>query len=194
MLKNIFFATTNEGKCATLKDNLGEEFKVTMIDLDITEPQADTVEEIVTFKGDTAFQLIQKPVIVQDSGFVIPALNNFPGPYIKYILDSIGVEGLLKLMKGVTDRRCYFIGCTCYTDKDSQHIFTFKSDEGTLSEDIRGETDPKAWGGLWHVFIPSWSETSTYSEMGIDVINQQLKDSKHKTDLEQMADYLKTNQ
>ena len=53
---------------------------------------------------------------MQDSGFVIQELNGFPGPYTKYVLATIGVDGLLKLMEGQPNRRCGFAACVGFAD------------------------------------------------------------------------------
>merc|ERR1712100_713437 len=93
-------------------------------DLKLPEIQGDTVAEICHAKAEAAFASLQRPVVVQDSGFAIAALSGFPGPYTKYVLQTIGVEGLLKLMEGQEDRRCGFVACVGFADEDGQvHVF-----------------------------------------------------------------------
>jgi len=58
--------------------------------------------------------MVGKPLIVQDSSFHIRSLNGFPGAYIKYALKTIGLEGILKLLEGIEDRRAYAEGALTY--------------------------------------------------------------------------------
>lgn len=140
---------------------------VDMIHIDLPEIQGDTVAEICRAKIAEAFRLAPQmaPLVVQDSGFAIHALRGFPGPYTKYVLSTIGVDGLLKLMEGETDRRCGFVACVGHADAEGEiHIFEEPRQYfGTLSE-RRSSTRPegdavgRAWGGtanqLFEVFIP----------------------------------------
>ena len=54
-------------------------------DLDIDEIQSDSISKIAEDKAKKAFAILQEPLVVSDSGWEIPALNNFPGPYMKYV-------------------------------------------------------------------------------------------------------------
>jgi XTP/dITP diphosphohydrolase len=46
-----------------------------------------------------AFEKCGLPIIVEDAGLFVEALNGFPGPYSSYVYKTIGNEGLLKLME-----------------------------------------------------------------------------------------------
>ena len=74
---------------------------IDMIQIDLPEIQGDTVADICRAKTAEAFRLAPQlaPFVVQDSGFAIHALRGFPGPYTKYVLSTIGVDGLMKLME-----------------------------------------------------------------------------------------------
>lgn len=189
--KTINFITTNKGKVSTFQNKLGEDFIVKQTNLNIIEPQADSVEEIVSIKASSAYSQLKQSIVVQDTGFIIPDLNNFPGPYIKYILDSIGIEGILNLMKDKEDRSCYFIGSSCYQDKDGQKIFTNQGKAGSITSEIRGELPENAWSPLWQIVIPSWSNGLTYAEIGADGMKNRESTSKGKSDIEQLANFLK---
>ena len=52
--------------------------------------QAFELSELFIEELGWAQPSLRKPVVVEDSGFVIDALNGFPGPYIKYALATIG--------------------------------------------------------------------------------------------------------
>ena len=63
-------------------------------------------------------------MIVQDSGLVIKDLKDFPGPYTKYVSQTIGCSGILKLLEGKIDRSCGFTACLVFIDEAEQvHVF-----------------------------------------------------------------------
>jgi XTP/dITP diphosphohydrolase len=155
MKKEITFITSNTGKVATLRNKLDpEQFEVIQESIDLPEIQADTVKEIAIAKAEYAFELLQKPLIVQDSGFCIPALNNFPGPYVKYVWDKLGSDGFLKLMDGVEDRRAYFDKVVTYIDTTGVYSFRQEAEMGTLATEKHEIISDQAWGGLWELYIP----------------------------------------
>ena len=109
------FITTNQGKIRSLQGALdGYDVEVRVQKLDLTEPQYDTVKEVSAFKARQAFERLREPVLVEDGGFVIEALNGFPGVYTKFALKTIGAAGILKLLAGESNRRARFIGCASY--------------------------------------------------------------------------------
>ena len=92
----IHFVTGNSGKFATMKkyaDAAG--IAALQKDIPLIEPQAETTHEISASKAKQAFAILQTPLCVHDAGMHIDALNGFPGPYVKYMLKTIGIEGLL---------------------------------------------------------------------------------------------------
>lgn len=113
------------------------------------------IEEISREKARVAFEKLQKPLIVHDAGFYIDALKGFPGPYIKHVGDTIGAEGLVKLMEGVADRRAHFKSTISYVDEKGQ-IQTFVGDieQGSIAEKMYDEHMERAWGEPWKIYIP----------------------------------------
>ena len=67
---------------------------------DMNEPRSDDVKYISKFKVLEAYKLVNKPCISQDSGFWIDELNGFPKAFINFVLETIGIKGILKLMEG----------------------------------------------------------------------------------------------
>jgi len=125
-------------------------------DLPLVEPQADTIEDVALSKAKQAFQLLGTPVIVEDGGFCIDELSNFPGPYTKYILQTIGVTGLLNLARGLPLRTCHFRSTLVYLDEREQaHTFVDDRGIGTLAATIDKTPCPEAWSDLWRIFIPA---------------------------------------
>ena len=71
---------------------------------DLLELQLKTGEEIARHKAQQAFEQLQTALLVNDDTWEIPALNNFPGPYMKQCNDHLTGADWIRLMHGVSDR------------------------------------------------------------------------------------------
>lgn len=122
---------------------------------------------ITVDKAIAAYNNIEKPLIVMDTGFYIKNYPNnpgFPGAFIKTnLLDTIGINGLLENMKKVTDRSCLLKECLAYYDGDNFKVFE-SSQEGTLASSEHQDTEIDKYTKLFGVFIPD-GYSKTVSEM-----------------------------
>ncbi|MEO5949125.1 MAG: non-canonical purine NTP pyrophosphatase [Candidatus Saccharimonas sp.] len=161
-MNTIIFATSNDGKVATLKRALEDAGVMTAIEqktLELIEPQADTALEVARSKAMQAYRLLHQPVLVDDSSFHIEALRGFPGPYIKYMQDTVGVDGIIEFMEGKTNRNAYFTSHLVYIDQDGEEFcFSDAPYYGTIALAVDATERAKAWGPLWKIFIPSWTD------------------------------------
>lgn len=151
-MKEIIFVTSNKGKIATAQKDL-KNIKVLPYNALLIEPRSDDIREIAEQKVYQAFEMVKKPCISLDSGFFIQELKGFPRAYVNHALDTIGIEGILKLMEGVNNRYCEFKSCLAYYDGNTIKFFESKS-PGRLSESIKGDDNEAKWSDLWHIFIP----------------------------------------
>lgn len=155
-MQAINFITSNKGKFLALEralkaENAGE-VEVVAQDLDLLEPQFDTVKEVSLYKAQRAFEMLQKPVLVEDGGFCIAALNEFPGVYTKYVIKTIGADGIIKLLEGVEDRRARFISYATYIDAaGTVRQFERKGGEVDICCRKVNIDSPYAWSELWKI-------------------------------------------
>lgn len=157
-MHKIYIVTGNKGKRASMQKALnGLPFEVEMIDPEqhgIYEPQHEDVAVIARSKAKQAWDILQKPLLVEDGGFHLLAFNNFPGAYSKPVWEGLGLDGFVKLMDGVEDRRCFFKGALCYVDeKGQQHLFE-EENHGVFSETV-SKPHPKQWSDAWRIFKPN---------------------------------------
>ncbi|MGG3915417.1 non-canonical purine NTP pyrophosphatase [Rossellomorea vietnamensis] len=151
-MKEIIFVTTNKGKITSAQKELAN-IKVLPIEAELSEPRSDDIKEIAKQKVLQAYAIVKEPCIALDSGFFISALNGFPRAYVNHMLDTIGIEGILKLMHGEKNRACEFRSCLAYYDGEEIRFFESKS-SGIISEKIRGSENVNSWSDLWYIFIP----------------------------------------
>ena len=120
----LTIVTSNANKALEVAAFFGGALEVTHISLDIPEHRSDDVGEIAKGKAQYAYEHLHTPLIVDDTGFSIDALNGFPGPYAAYILHTIGNTGILKLMDCVKNRGAHFTTAIAFADESDIHVFT----------------------------------------------------------------------
>ena len=123
--------TGKAGKAAEVAAFFGGLLEVDHVALEIPEHRSNDVGEVARGKAQFAYRQLKIPLIVDDTGFFIDALNGFPGPYAAYVLDTIGNTGILKLMEGISDRNARFTTGIAYADEGGIEVFT-----GTLEGKI----------------------------------------------------------
>lgn len=153
----INFVTGNAGKVVTMQKHVSKYgFEVVQTKLSLVEPQANNAEAVALSKAMQAFKILKESVIVEDSAFHIDELKGFPGPYIKYMMQTIGAEGILNIAKNLKNRTCRFTNAMAYIDSDGvPRTFIEKGDAGTLSESMDHTPDDEAWSDLWRIFVPN---------------------------------------
>lgn len=167
-MEKIIFVTGNKGKQENANRNLKKyNLEVTCLDLDIIEPNVNDIEYIAASKVLQAYKMVNKPCVSLDAGFYIPNFPNqpnFPGAFPKReLLDKIGINGLLDIMKDTKNRECYFKECLAYYDgSDIKYFYGFS--EGSLSLKKMGIDQSNKWSDLWYIFIPK-NCTKTLAEM-----------------------------
>jgi len=152
--KKITFVTTNSGKVESLRNKLGNNVILNQISLSLPELQYDTGSKVVLWKAKEAFKIVKKPLLVQDSSFHINAFNGFPGSYIKYVLKTIGIKGILEIMSNKADRSCYFEDAIGYTENGKDVKVFVSLNKGKLSKKIDKVNNKQKWSDLWKIFIP----------------------------------------
>lgn len=140
-MSEILFSTSNPEKTLIAKTICSAKgLNVEQISLDIDEIQGEDPKVIVEDKVRKAYQKIKKAVVVSDDSWDIPALNGFPGPYMKSLNHWFKAEDFLRLMDGINDRTIIIHQYLSYFD--GKNIYTFKNDfSGKVTLEPRGKND-----------------------------------------------------
>ncbi|MDO8474054.1 MAG: RdgB/HAM1 family non-canonical purine NTP pyrophosphatase [bacterium] len=179
-MDSLYFVTSNQGKLEEAKMILG--MPIIFARVDLVEIQSLDLEEIAKDKTRRAFEFIQKPLFVDDVGLYIEAWNGFPGPFIKYLTDAVGNEGLLKMMENEINRNVIARLIIGFHDGKDIHAFIGET-KGTLAKESRGEN-----GFGWDsVFIPKGID-KTYAELSME---QKSTFSHRRIALENFRNYLR---
>ena len=165
------FITGNANKVAEVKVMLQGYLDVRPEAPELPEVQG-TIEVVSTAKCKQAVDQVQGPVLVEDTCLIFNALSEkrpdgsegiqLPGPYIKWFLKSMGVEGLPKLLADFEDKSAQAVCTFAYAAGPGQVPTLFEgrtsvSDTRRAVECIDDETgiycEPKRAHEFWYVTI-----------------------------------------
>jgi inosine triphosphate pyrophosphatase len=151
------FATSNPGKLREASALL--HVPVEPIAIELEEIQASTVEAISLHKLQQAIAAAGGPVFVEDVALGFDALGGFPGPYVKWLLDAAGGEGVGRIASGLKDARGAAICHLSYWDGSDVHSFAGACRGRLLAE-------PRGSGGFgWDAWFLPDGHDRTYAEM-----------------------------
>lgn len=189
---DLYFATTNSGKLQSALRSLENSFKIVQMDnLEISE-ELQSVQEIASHKARVSYAVLCKPVIVDDSCFVIPSQNGYPGVKVARELKERGLGHFLQIARG--DPRgyvdAYWEMTVGYFDSTlvKPQLFTSKV-EGKLIGEHRGEKKEFMKSPLGYAFIVKNSpQDKTIAEMTEEEYKMYATTDRWKT----LGDFLKS--
>lgn len=164
--KVIYFVTGNNYKFIEVSD-LFEKESVNYIlmqkDLNPIEIQADSIKDVATYKLNSIKSEIKSSFFIEDAGFFVDnPLKGFPGVYSSYVLNTIGNEGILKLIDDFNLSKAQFIAVIALYFKPLDKIIYFNGIvKGKVSNRIRG----KGGFGFDPIFIPDLIPNKTFAEL-----------------------------
>lgn len=149
--------TGNRDKLAEAESILG--FRPDAYELDLPEIQSLDMVEVLREKGREAWRRLRRPVVVEDTGLELAALNGFPGPLVKWMLDAVGAAGIARTAHALGDPRATASTAILFQDGETAIIGEGRVD-GRLAPEPRGEH-----GFGWDtVFMPRECR-ETYAEL-----------------------------
>jgi XTP/dITP diphosphohydrolase len=163
-LTEFFFATGNSHKVQEARAALSQ-FNIGVQKLDEfqkLEIQHLDLEEIASSALALIISRTNKPVLVEDSGLFIHQLNGFPGPYSSYVFETLGHEGILRLLEEAKTRKAEFRSSVAFGINGKWAATFSSSTEGTILMQPRGENG----FGFDPIFVPLWT-SKTFAEMSL---------------------------
>jgi len=161
--KIILFISGNFHKFEEIRSILNPMgITVGMLRIKGKEIQSDHTNEIAENSAKEAFNRCHLPLIVEDAGLFIDALEGFPGPYSAYVYKTIQNKGILKLMENIQNRKATFYSTIVYhSQKTGSQFFEGKIEgEITLTEHKNDNSE----FGFDPIFQPDQSK-KTFAEM-----------------------------
>jgi len=158
-------------KVAYLKKALGIELEHHKLDLD--EIQSVDPIEVIEHKVKQAFNVLQKPVLVEDTSLFFNALDGLPGPFIKFFVTAKnGQEIMCRMLDGFNDRSAYASAVYAYYDGIKMHVFEGRLN-GTIAQSPRGGGgygwdavfEPEGYGGLTRAELSPELDVESYMKI-----------------------------
>ncbi|HVR98800.1 MAG TPA: non-canonical purine NTP pyrophosphatase [Thermoanaerobaculia bacterium] len=149
--------TGNPGKLEEARRITEINFEAAAVDL--PEIQSLDYLEILRGKAAQAWELLHRPLVVEEAGLDLAALNGFPGSLVKWMLQAVGAEGISRTALAVGDTRaaarCFLI----YKDGDREIVATGTT-FGKVVFPARGD---KGFG--WDPIFQPDGEANTFAEL-----------------------------
>lgn len=153
----VILVSSNPNKAIEAERILG--MPLLRVNLTLPEIQAATIEEITSHKLETAKSRGYHRLIVEDVSLGFVHLGDFPGPYVKWLLESAGGKGLGALAFALNDRSAVARCCVGYWDGQSVRLFT-GAVAGQVLVEPRGAQD---FG--WDAWFQPEGQQKTFAEM-----------------------------
>jgi len=143
-MMDITFITGNQNKADFVGKHLG--IPIQHHKLDLSEIQSLDPHEVVEHKVRQAYKILHKPVLVEDAGLVFTAMGKLPGTFVKWFIEEIGYDGLLRLANSLPDQTA--IGFVSYGLYDGKVLHFFDGEmRGHIAKEARD-------GGMGFGFDP----------------------------------------
>lgn len=162
---SVLFATSNRGKLEEARAILAPfGISVEQYDGKGIEIQADTTEEVAAFASKGAAKTAGRAVLVEDAGLFVESLDGFPGPYSAYAFKTIGVRGVIALLRSSRrGRAATFVSSLAYCEPGGEPALFEASIRGTIA------TKPMGTKGFGFdpIFIPDRGG-KTFGQLTVD--------------------------
>jgi XTP/dITP diphosphohydrolase len=166
--RSVLFATSNRGKLEEARTILAPfGLSVEQFDGKGVEIQADTNREVAAFASKGAAKSAGRPVLVEDAGLYVDSLEGFPGPYSAYAFKTIGVVGIIALLRSPPKRSkgrvASFVSSLAYCEPFGDPRLFEGSARGAIATRPRG----KRGFGFDPIFLPAGGD-KTFGELTLE--------------------------
>ena len=160
--KAAYFVTSNIHKFQEARYVLSEyKIAAAKLKVDTIEIQDDKLENIAKYSVQDAVKKCGLPVFVEDAGLFIEVLGGFPGPYSKYVHNTVGLKGILKLMENTENRNAHFMSVVAFGSPNGRPVCFAGRVNGKISLEMRGTSG----FGYDPIFVPFDGDGRTFAEM-----------------------------
>jgi len=191
-IDTIYFITGNNYKFNEIERMFQKEeisYMLRQSTIDTTEIQATSIKEVALFKLNSVKGKFNNSYFIEDAGFFIDVpLNGFPGVYSKFVLNTIGNKGILKLIDKFKNTKAHFETVIALYFQPLNKTLLFEgSVEGKVSDTIKGTNG----FGFDPIFISNEIPTNTFAELTTEEKNSVSHRGKA---WKKLIEFLKENQ
>ncbi|MFH0898241.1 MAG: non-canonical purine NTP pyrophosphatase [bacterium] len=165
MSQEIFYVTGNESKFKEINDFIcwnNVPITLRQYHVELTEEQILDQKLIAVTKAMQAWQILKKPLIVDDAGFFFEKYPKFPGTLSKPVVQALGWDGVLEFALSIDNHRMFHAIHLVYMYADDSYEVFYSECHGTvIKPDV--SAGPKGLEGFGF-FVPDGSK-KTYAQM-----------------------------
>lgn len=155
--RQLILVSSNPNKGIEAERILG--IPLLRVSLTLPEIQAATVEEITRYKVEVARSKGYERLIVEDVSLGFDELGNFPGPYVRWLLEAAGGKGLAAIAYALNNRAAKAQCCVGYWN--GHQVKTFLGETaGEILVEPRGD---RHFG--WDAWFQPRGAKKTFAEM-----------------------------
>ena len=155
--KQLILVSTNPNKGIEAERILG--VPLLRVSISLPEIQAATVEDVTRYKVEVARTKGYERLIVEDVSLGFDELGNFPGPYVRWLLEAAGGTGLAAIAYALNNRAARAQCCVGYWN--GKEVKTFLGEtQGEILVQPRGE---RHFG--WDAWFQPRDSKKTFAEM-----------------------------
>ena len=143
---DVILITGNKNKAEYFRKLLG--IDIEYVDIDLDEIQSLDLREVIRHKVIQAYNIVNKPVIVEDVSLEFEEFGKLPGTFIKFFLQELSIQNICNLLN---DKSRKAIARCIVGYYDGKNIKMFEGElPGKIPESPTGEM-----GFGWDkIFIP----------------------------------------
>lgn len=123
--------------------------------IDLPEIQSLDLREVLEAKADEAWRLLQRPLVVEETGLELAAMNGFPGPLVKWMLEAVGPLGIARAAHALDEPRVTARCLLLYVDGNRRWV-----GEGATEGHLILKPEGDGGFGWDPVFVPDGENVS----------------------------------
>jgi non-canonical purine NTP pyrophosphatase (RdgB/HAM1 family) len=158
--QQLILVSTNPNKGIEAERILG--IPLLRVALALPEIQARSVEDVTRYKLEVARTKGYRRLIVEDVSLGFDELGNFPGPYVRWLLEAAGGKGLAAIAYALNNRSARAQCCVAYWDGAKGTVFCGET-AGEVLVKPRGD---QHFG--WDAWFQPAGSSKTFAEMTAD--------------------------
>jgi non-canonical purine NTP pyrophosphatase (RdgB/HAM1 family) len=150
------FVTSNKDKLREASELLRR--PLAAVSLELEEIQTTDLEQIVRHKALQAYRTVRRPLIVEDTSLVFKAWGELPGPFIKFFVQNLGLDGLVDALSPSENWDAVAVSGVGYHDGGAIHYF-----EGRVEGQIAAPRGASGFG--WDPIFRPQGASRSFAEM-----------------------------
>lgn len=137
MNKVITLMTSNYRKAESLQKAVAPYgYKVKTSNIEFPEIQSNSTAEVAAFAAKWVADKIKKPCVKMDSGFFIKEFGSFPGVYVRWVDEGLGVKRFFDIVKNTENKKAMITCSVAYCVPGKEPVTFFGSALGCVPEKL----------------------------------------------------------